>query len=73
MGYTPPNNPSVNYTASNADPNKFVSLQVKELGNSIGLITNQFPEEVNNTPNSPENNEPGTHLLDCYNKGGPGR
>lgn len=58
--------------ATRPDPAKFVDIKIKELGNSVGLITGQTPEEVNNTPNSPENNEPGTKLLDCYKKGGPG-
>ncbi|MGB2621211.1 MAG: hypothetical protein WA857_12865 [Candidatus Acidiferrum sp.] len=66
-GYTRSSNPFRNYTAREDDPSEFLPTQIKELGNSLGIITNRTPAKVNENP-GPGNNEPGTALLNCYNR-----
>jgi len=86
-GYTFFNNPYENYTANDLssynggggvpggipipDP-AFADLetQIFELGNSLAVLTDTVPQNVNSTP-GPANTEPGTRLLNCFNKGGP--
>lgn len=52
----------LNYTASDVDPSKFLYTQIKELGNSLGILTHQ-PIEGNNAGGY---KEPGDYLRDCY-------
>ena len=69
-GFTPQNSPFINFTGGNQTPAAILQTQIFELGNSLGFITGkQLPPQGtpwNVTP-GPEDNEPGTPLLNCYN------
>lgn len=65
VGYTNPDRPFINYTASN-DPN-MANTQIWELGNSLGYITQrQLPRGPSDFSLGPSNNEPGSRLTHCY-------
>lgn len=76
-GFTPPDNPYVNYTASGASNSYTQNTQIVELGNSLARIsgTMTYAQELarDNQPNPDPNgfgtnNAPGLDLLNCLTK-----